>query len=172
MKNYICHKHGERFISYNNSTNENLCDICDYLKNNITFLYKLIYKDKSIFQLRKKIDDLKGEKTDSEKKLSLIIENLELYYNILNNLINRLNNKNHINYQLLMNINNLNKYNQKVIEDIDKIMNEKNKLETISNIYKNMIIDNEIILKYKIGNEKKIKIFGEVFVKKNIIIFK
>ena len=46
-------------------------------------------------------------------------------------------------------------------------MNEKNKLETISNIYENIIIHNEIILKYKIENEEKIKIFGEIFVKTN-----
>ena len=46
-----------------------------------------------------------------------------------------------------MNLNNLNKYNQKVIEDIDKIKNKNNKLETISNINKNKIIHNKIILK-------------------------
>ena len=120
MKNYICHKHGERIISYINNTNENLCDICDNLKNNITFLYKLKYKDKTIIQLRAKIDNLKGKKTDSDEKLSKIIENLELYYNILNNIINRYNNKKYKNYQLLMNINNLNKYNQKIIEILIK----------------------------------------------------
>ena len=60
-----------------------------------------------------------------------------------------------------MNINNLNKYNQKVIEDIEKIKNKNNKFKIISDLYKNMIIDNEIILNYKIEKEHKIRIFGD-----------
>jgi hypothetical protein len=147
MKDYYCHNHEERFISYCNRCNENLCDLCDNINHNITYLYKLKNKDKSIFKLKEKIDDLKSEKPDEEKKLIKIIENLELYYNIVNNIINRYNNKKYKNFQILMNINNLNNYNHKVIEDIDKIKNENIKLETISNLYKNMVIDNEIILK-------------------------
>jgi len=60
------------------------------------------------------------------------------------------------NSQLLMNINNLNKYNQKIIEDIENLKNKNNKFETISYLYNNMIINNEIILNYKIGKENKI----------------
>ena len=66
-----------------------------------------------------------------------------------------------------MNINSLNKYNKKIIDDIDKLKNKNNKLEAISVIYKNMIIDNEIILNYNIEEEHKIRIFGDNFVKKN-----
>ena len=84
-----------------------------------------------------------------------------------NNLMNTDMNTKNENCQLLMNISNLNKYNQKVIEDIEKLKNKNNKLETISYIYKNMIIDNELILNYKIEKEHKIRIFVDIFVNKN-----
>ena len=86
---------------------------------------------------------------------------------MVNSIMNTYINKKNRNCQLLMNINNLNKYNQKVIEDIEKLKNKTSRLETISNLYKDMIIDNEIILNYKIDNERKIRIFGEIFVNKN-----
>ena len=82
MKNYYCHRHEERFISYCNRCNVNLCDLCDNINHNIIFLYKLRNKDKSMLQLKAKIDDLKKEKPDSEKKLCKIIENLDSYYKI------------------------------------------------------------------------------------------
>ena len=92
---------------------------------------------------------------------------MESYYNMANNIINTYNNSKDKNFQLLKNIDNLNKYNQKIIEDIEKLKNKNNKFEIISDIYKNMIIDNELILNYKIKKEHKIRIFGEIFVNKN-----
>ena len=86
---------------------------------------------------------------------------------MVNKIMNVYENTKNKNFQLLMNINNLNKYNQKIIEDIEKLKNKNSKLETISDIYKNMIIDNEIILNYKIDKEHKIRIFGDIFVSKN-----
>ena len=78
-----------------------------------------------------------------------------------NNIINTYKNTKIKNCQLLMNINNLNKYNQKIIKDIEKLKNKSSKLEIISSLYKYMIIDNEIILNYKIEKEHKIRIFGD-----------
>ena len=120
MKNYYCHRHEERFISYCNKCNENLCDLCDNINHNIMFLYKLNNKDKNILQLKTKIDDLKKEKPDSEKKLCKIIENLDSYYNIVNNIIDRYNNKKYKNYQLLMNIHNLNYTTKKLLKILIK----------------------------------------------------
>lgn len=64
-------------------------DICENINHSIIFLYKLKNKDKSILKLKSKIDDIKAEKPDSEEKMSKIIENLEIYYNIVNNRMNR-----------------------------------------------------------------------------------
>ena len=167
MKNNCCNSHGERYISYCKDCNQNFCDLCDFSKHNINFLYKFKYDKENIFQLKKILEDLKKEDIDSDKKLSKIIENIELYDNMANNINNIYKNTKNKNYQLLMNINNLNKYNQKIIEDIEKLKNKNNKLETIYALYKNMIIENEIILNYKIEKEHKIRIFGDKFVNKN-----
>ncbi len=167
MKNNCCENHGERYIAYCKDCNQNLCDLCNFTKHNINFLYKFKNDKENIFQLKNKLEDLKKEDIDSDKKLNKIIENIELYYNMANNLMNTYMNTKNENCQLLMNISNLNKYNQKVIEDIEKLKNKNNKLKAISNLYKNMIIDNEIILNYKIEKEHKIRIFGDKFVNKN-----
>ena len=167
MKNNCCESHGERYISYCKDCNQNFCDLCDFTKHNINFLYKLKNNKENIFQLKQKLEDLKKEDIDSDKKLNKIIENIEFYYNMENNLMNIYMNTKVKNCQLLMNINNLNKYNQKVIEDIEKIKNKNNKFKIISDLYKNMKIDNEIILNYKIEKEHKIRIFGDTFVNKN-----
>ena len=167
MKDNYCNNHGERYISYCKDCNQNLCDVCDFSKHNIYFLYKLKNDKESIFHIKQILEDLKKENIDSDKKFSKIIENIELFYNMVNNIMNTYKNKKNKNCQLLMNINNLNKYNQKVIEDIEKLKNKANRLEIISNLYKEMIINNEIILNYKIDNEHKIRIFGELFANKN-----
>jgi len=85
-------------------------------------------------------------------------------------------NKNH---EILMNINNIYNNNEKVIKDIDGIINEnqiENKIINIYNIYEKMTTKNEnideIIMKYKIGKENKIRIFGDTFVKNNKDNFK
>jgi len=167
MKNNYCKIHGERYISYCKDCDQNLCDLCDFSKHNINFLYKFKNDKENIFKLKKLLEDLKKEDIILDIKFNKIIENIESYYNMANNVINTYNNSKEKNFQLLKNINNLNKYNQKIIEDIEKLKNKNNKLEIISDIYKNMIIDNELILNYKIEKEHKIRIFEEIFVNKN-----
>jgi len=157
MKDNYCNNHGERYISYCKDCNQNLCDVCDFSKHNIYFLYKLKNDKESIFQIKQILEDLKKEDINSDKNLSIIIGNIELYYNMINNIMNTYMNAKNKNFHLLINLNNLNKYNQKIIKDIDKLKNKNNKLEAISDLYKNMIIDNEIILNYKIEKEHKIK---------------
>ena len=113
MKNNCCNRHGERYISFCKNCNQNLCDLCDFSKHNINFLYKFKKDKETIIQLKHILEDLKKEDIGSDKKLSIIIENLELYYNKVNNIMNTSMNTKNINFQLLMNINNLNKYNKK-----------------------------------------------------------
>ena len=56
--------------------------------------------------------------------INKVIENYEAYYILANNIINS-SEKNYSNFYILNNINNIMKYNEKIIEDIDKILNEK-----------------------------------------------
>ena len=68
------------------------------------------------------------------------------------------------------NKNNIIEYNEKIIIDIDIILNEKNvenKNNYLSKIHQKMIIDNDFILIYKLGEVGILRIFGELFVVKN-----
>ena len=190
-KDFSCNIHGERNILYCEECNMELCDLCGHEKHNCTFLYRIL-KNNNLEnnELKEKINKLKDdginilrvlnkEKDKDEnqiiiKKITKLIENIEIFYKITNNYIINYNirNKNSI---LLKNINFINDYNKMIIKDIEKIINEQkfeNKLSYISDIYSKMIIQNEITIKYKIGNEKIIRIFGESFVKKNTNNFK
>ena len=94
-KNYICNFHNEIFSSYCNKCKENLCMTCESEHNHTENLihYSSIFPNKNIFktqinELRTKIDKFKEFIEGFKKKLDKIIENLEIYYNINNNLIN------------------------------------------------------------------------------------
>jgi len=45
MKNYLCQIHGERYMSYCEACNENLCDLCEEYHNeshNLIYLNKIM----------------------------------------------------------------------------------------------------------------------------------
>jgi len=172
-KNKICNKHGERYIIYCKDNNENKCDLCDMKSMNNIFLYKIvknITKLNNINKLQIKIGNLKNElkNISNNNELSLVIDNFEKLYNIGNNLIN--NNMKYKNYYSLCNIKNIFDYNENIIKEIDIILNEKkeeNRLKYIKDIYDKMLINNIIKIKYRIGNEGKIRLFGKIFVERN-----
>ena len=186
FKNYKCNKHGARFISYCINCEKNLCDICeieDKNQNHKFIHYSEIAKNKednNIKDLRLKIDKLKDEQKNIKDELlsqdifNIVIKDLEIYYEISNNVFINYSIKNK-NYQLLMNFININNYNKAIIEDIDKIINEQNienKVKSIKDIYNKMEKFDEFIIKYKIEGENKIRIFGDKFVKNNKSNFK
>ena len=135
LKNYLCNIHGERYISYCKECNKNLCDLCEINHNKNHNYYNLnkliINKENSINELRIKIDNLKNEMKDIIKditnKMNKIIDNMEIYYNINNNISSSYDIKNK-NYEILTNMNNIYNYNEKIKEDINQIINE-NKIE-------------------------------------------
>ena len=135
-KNYICNVHGEKYISYCEECNTNLCDICEieHKNHNYHSLTKLITnKENNISELRIKINNLKKEINDIISKFHKVLDNFEIYYNINNNIMNNYNIKNK-NYEILMNINNLYKNKEKIIKDINEIINENN-IENKLNIF-------------------------------------
>ena len=180
FKNYLCNKHGERFTCYCTDCNKNLCDNCEieHDKKHKFIYHKEIAKNKdenNIKELRLKIDNLKNEKNNIKNDLlsqdifNKVIENMEKYYDISNNIFINYSLKNK-NYQLLMNFININNYNKIIIEEIDKIVNDKNvenKVKAIKDIYNKMEIIDEFVIKYKIGGEDRIRIFGDAFAKNN-----
>ena len=175
LKNYLCNIHGERYISYCKKCNKNLCDLCEIGHNkehNIISHKDILKKDDymdTLNNLRNKINDLKNDIDQLIKRLNKIEDNFELYYNISNDFISNYNIKKK-NYQILMNLNNIICFNNNIIRDIDKIVNEEKvekKFKYLEEIYKNMEIKNEILIKYNVFDEEEIKIFGDEFVENN-----
>ena len=173
IKNNVCNEHVERYILHCEKCNKDFCDNCNHHNvHKVSFLFKYIKKVKiKRDDLRIKIDKLKNELLTNIENTALnkIIQNLELYFNICDNIVKNFDKKGK-NYYSLMNTQNINDFNEMIFEDIEKILNEKNidnKNNLISNLYNKMIINSEFILKYNIKKNGKLKILGEPFVKKN-----
>jgi surface protein len=134
------------------------------------FLYKIIQnKDKNINELKNKIDKLKNDNLCKSDKLSVVLDNFDTYYNIINKIINNYEIK-YSNYYILKSINNIIDYNKIMIKDIDQILDEKNienKNNYILNIYDKLRINNEITIRYKLENPGIKRILGSLFVAKN-----
>ena len=99
-------------------------------------------------KLEEYINKLNNNINDIIKILIQVKINMNKYYKIYNNIINHYNCEN-INYEILYNINEFNKYNNKIIKDINKIINDNNinnKFNNILNIY-NKINNNKIFEK-------------------------
>jgi len=75
-------------------------------------------------ELRNKIDILTKKFSEKTKIINKVLENFEVYYNLTENLINSFERK-YLNYYILNSINNITEYNEKIIKDVDKILNEK-----------------------------------------------
>ena len=174
LKNYLCNTHGERYTSYCKKCNKNLCNSCklNHDKHN-PINYKEILNDKNVnsnlIELRIKIDYLKKEIKEIINKFNKIILNFEIYFNTSNNLTKNFN-FNNINYQYIMNINSINNFNKTIIKDIDNIINcnqIENKLKSLDIIYDKILPNNEITLKYMVGKDENIRIFGDLFVNNN-----
>ena len=117
---------------------------------------------------------MKNEVNNIINKLKKIIDNIDIYYNIISNLNNNYNIKNK-NYQLLINRNTIKDFNNIIIKDINLITNEykiENKFKFLIELYEKMEISKDIIIKYKIEKGQNIRLFGDIFVKNNKDNFK
>ena len=97
--------------------------------------------------------------------LKKVIENMNLYYKINEDIINNYNSNNR-NYEILYNLRKIKENN--IIKDLENVIMNSNiekKFYDIFNIYRKMNID-EINITYK-PNGKKIRLFGDDFVERN-----
>ena len=151
-RNYICDKHNDYFINYCKDCDKNMCKECGKEHyNHYIINYESILPNENIINnindTKIYIDKLNKEINDIIKKLENIKENLELYYNISNNIIN--NNDVYKNYQKLYNINEFINFNYIIINDIKEIINEKdikNKFKYIFNIHEKINKCNNYII--------------------------
>ena len=112
-------------------------------------------------------------------KLKNILENMNIIYNINNNILKRYENKNR-NYKLLLNFNYMNKYIENEINDIKNKYNYGYNINQLVNIEDIKIIENKILnnntnqynningeIIYKPNKEGKVRLFGNYFVNNN-----
>ena len=185
--NMICQKHKKEINNYCSYCLKYICSSCEEkcIKNNhlnfFQFPRALEYKISKMNELRKELNKFNENIKEIIKKLNKISENMEILYNIYNNILlftekNKIRNiyqeknfdmdifhflQNIIfsnNYGYNININSL-LYLYNEMED-KNISIEMNYIPKINN---NIINDTNIYSK----NKKKIRIFGENFVKNN-----
>ena len=173
--NSVCKAHFESFNSYCKTCKKNLCMKCEKDHANHEKVYygnimpdfdeiKLSAENlgKYIYQLNESIEII-------IKKLNRYKENINNFYQIYTDVINKVDNNR--NYEILNNINEI--CNNDVIKDIKRIVEEndnKNKFNLILDLSDKLeLMDNdEITLIYKVNiNDKKIKIFDSEFVNNN-----
>ena len=172
-KNYICELHYELYNSYCQNCKKDICVICekDHNKHEIIYYGSIIpdvNKMKNNFkELRNKIEEYKNFILEVINKLNSVMENLDIYYKINNDILSKFEMKNR-NYLILQNMNNINISIYNCIEDINNIINcksiDKSIINTI-NLYnkikgpdakkfKKKEEDEEIIEEEKKENEK------------------
>ena len=141
QKNYICFEHEDNYSSYCYTCKKNLCSTCEneHSQYDIISLGKLFPNKKD---LNKRMDEFKDKIVKLKKEIHILIDilnafinNIEIFYNINQDINNTFNNKLK-NYEILNNIKEINNIN--VLEDISKVINENNnydKFKQILNIY-------------------------------------
>ena len=154
-KNYFCKKHNDLYNKYCKSCNENICTICEDEHNNHDVLELnqiLIKKDdinKTMKELKESIDKYKYKIKEIKEIFDKMINIMDMYYKINNDIFNNYN-INQRNYYKLINIYNLKNNNEKLIKELNNIINNDN----ISEIF-NFSFDN-------FYNEKGEKYIGDI----------
>ena len=158
--NYVCEIHNDLFYSYCKNCKVNLCIKCKSKHNNKHEIinYENILPDddeirEELAKFRQKIDKLNEDINEIIKMLKKISENMEIYYNINNELLNNYELQKR-NYHILKNVNFI-KTNIK-INDIEDIINSNDILHKFNNLFNlyNSLINNN---KYNKGIDKYIK---------------
>ena len=138
LKNYICQKHNEPFIKYCKECNKNYCFSCEeeHDEHETISLSKLrpnIDEVKNnLIKMKKEIDLFNNKVKQIIKKLNELINIMNIYYEINNNVLNSYNKQNR-NFQIFKNIKNIN-INNEFFQELIKINNIKNFDEQSFNI--------------------------------------
>ena len=153
-RNIICNIHNDFYLKYCNQCNKNICFKClkDHQNHN-----KLDYGDifpfnennNEFMEYKNKLDNIID---DIIRKLINIKDNINIYKDINNKIINN----NNRNYEILKNIHEFIDNNNKIIIDIKEIINENNinnKFKLLMNIYDKIRHKNYITAEIDIKNE-------------------
>ena len=176
-KEYICHKHNESFVKYCKNCKENLCFSCikkhkkhDLLayENELVDI-NILRKNMNLFE--KVINQFKNNLEEIMKKFKKIMDNMDIFYKINNDILTNYEKCKNRNYMSLLNLNTI---NESIKSEISKIIDNYSygyNLNGLLYLYSEMTSKNEEIqLKYiiKKDNKEKVRIFGQRFVNNNI----
>jgi len=175
----LCQNHSESFCFYCKTCKKNLCINCEkkHLNHDIisygSILPDIEEEKINLNSLKKEIDKFSKNISDIIKRLNILKENMEKYYEIFNNTIKTIENKNR-NFEVINNINEIIK--DDILNDLCKINNEnniKNRINLMFDIIDKIELNkkeknDEITLIYNIDkNTNVIKIFDSEFVNTN-----
>ena len=172
QKNFVCFEHGENYSSYCYTCKKNLCIACEveHSGHNVISLGKLFPNkndlNKRLSELKENINKLKNEINNIIELLNGFIKNIDLYYNLNEDINNSFNIKS-INYEMLNNIKEINN-NNVIFDDIKKIINGKtacDKFKCIFDIYNSMNTKENII-----GNNLENNFFNNMNINNQNII--
>ena len=146
-KNYYCETHFNKYKEYCFKCNKNLCSDClnghkGHQINNYESLSPNLDEIKAnLNKIKEKINDLGIIIASIKKNLDGAMKMYENYYKIANDIVEKyeLYNKELKNYRILRSFLNLKKSNQKIIKDLEEIINgkeNKDKAYKLMDIYK------------------------------------
>ena len=143
---FICDLHNESYNSYCMDCKKDICITCEMEHNGHKIItygsilpnVKEVKEETNNFNIKK--EELKNNIKEIINKLNNLINSIDNYFSIYQDILNSYNNKKR-NYFLLQNIHDMIKFNKNIIEDLNKIKNEKNfniKINDIFDIYDKM----------------------------------
>ena len=142
-KFFTCDIHYESYISYCENCKRDICLSCEmeHGEHKVTSYGSILPNLKKVKEensnLFNKKEQFKNDIKEIINKLNNLIENIDSYFKIYEDIINSYGNKKR-NYYLLKNIHDISLFNNNFIQDMNKIINEidlKHKINNIIDIY-------------------------------------
>ena len=138
-RNYVCEKHNQTLIKYCSTCKKNICSLCDgEHSGHETLSFDGIQLEveeakKQLNQVKNEIDKFNNKIKGIIKELNELIDLINIYYKINENIltIGQLQNKNYYTLQNMKDI----KFDDEIIKNVNKINNIKNIKEQLLNIY-------------------------------------
>ena len=137
-RNYICPKHNDVFSNYCTKCKVNICFSCnkEHKDHNTIFFGDIIPSmeetENKINEIKTLVDSLNDKIKRIIKQLNELIETVDLYYQINEEILNNFDPRNK-NYDILYNINEIIRKNR-IFEEV-KIINMSNKLNDVLDFY-------------------------------------
>jgi len=163
QKSSICLIHNDSYFAYCKNCKKDICLTCQKEHNAHKFItYGDILPDKKKINeefnnFKKIIENFNKDINELILKLNCLMENIHIYLKIYRNLLDNYKNINR-NYQILENINDLNSYNKLIIQNISKIINDKNIKNKFNNMIDilNMMTTKDIHNSFEVKERKKV----------------